>query len=126
MPFVKERITTLTQAVDLLRFLFTDDLEPSDEARALMEQAGPDHLRAAADALTSVEEWTLPEVESALQRLQEASGMSRTKAWQPIRAAVTGSAVSPPLDASIYLVGRERCVARLRASAEALASRTQA
>jgi hypothetical protein len=35
---------------------------------------------------------------------------------------VTGSTVSPPLDASIYLLGRERSVARLRASADALSS----
>ena len=122
MPFVKERMNTLTQAVDLLRFLFTDDLEPSEKARALLERAGGGHLRTAADALASVEDWTLPEVESALNRLQEGSGMGRTKAWQPIRAAVTGSAVSPPLDASIYLLGRDRSVARLRASADALSS----
>ena len=95
MPFVKERMTTLTEAVDLLRFLFTDDLEPSDKARAL-------------------------------NRLQEESGMGRTKAWQPIRAAVTGSNVSPPLDASIHLLGRERSVARLRASADALSSTGEA
>ena len=122
MPFVKERMNTLTQAVDLLRFLFTDDLEPSDKARALMERAGADHLQSAADVLGSVGDWTLPEVESALNRLQEGSGMGRTKAWQPIRAAVTGSTVSPPLDASIYLLGRERSVARLRASSDALSS----
>jgi glutamyl-tRNA synthetase len=42
------------------------------------------------------------------------AGLSRTKGWQPIRAAVTGSNVSPPLPESLALLGRERTVARLR------------
>jgi glutamyl-tRNA synthetase len=55
-----------------------------------------------------------------LIRFQESTGLSKTKAWQPVRAAITGSDVSPPIDASVYLLGRERAVARLRAAAAAL------
>jgi glutamyl-tRNA synthetase len=119
MPYVRERMKTLRDAVMLLRFLFTDDVEPTGEARKLLEAAGPGHLLAAAEALEGVREWTLENVTEALTALQESSGLSRTKAWQPIRAAVTGSDVSPPLDASIYLLGREQSVGRLRAAANA-------
>jgi glutamyl-tRNA synthetase len=120
MPFVRDRIHTLAEAVGLTRFLFTDDVEPTDRARSLMSAAGPEHLVAAADAIEGVADWTLQAVETALIRFQESRGLSKTKAWQPVRAAITGSDVSPPIDASVYLLGRERAVARLRAAAAAL------
>ena len=47
--------------------------------------------------------------------------LSKTKAFQPIRAAVTRSTVSPPLFESLEVLGRERSLARLRAAAEAAA-----
>jgi glutamyl-tRNA synthetase len=43
--------------------------------------------------------------------------LNRTKGWQPVRAAVTGSNVSPPLPESLALLGKERTLARLRAVA---------
>ena len=52
-----------------------------------------------------------------LDGLASEAGLSRTKGWQPIRAAVTGSNVSPPLPESLALLGKERTVARLRAAA---------
>jgi glutamyl-tRNA synthetase len=122
MPLVKERARTLVEIVDLLRFLFTDDVVPDGKARALLEKAGPAHLLAAAEAIEAVEEWTAPRVEAALAGLEERSGLSRTRAWQPVRAAVTGRTVSPPLDGSIVLLGRDRAVARLRAAAASVAS----
>jgi glutamyl-tRNA synthetase len=117
MPLVKERVRTLIEVVDLLRFLFTDDVAPDDKARAVMEKAGPAHLLAAAEAVDAVDEWTAPGVEAALAGLEERGGLSRTRAWQPIRAAVTGRTVSPPLDGSIVLLGKLRTVARLRTAA---------
>jgi len=43
--------------------------------------------------------------------------LNRTKGWQPIRAAVTGSSVSPPLPESLALLGRERTLERVREAA---------
>jgi glutamyl-tRNA synthetase len=120
VPSVRERIHRLDEVVGLLGFLFTDDVEPNERARKLLEKAGPGHLRAAAEALEGVSDWTRESVESALTRFQESTGLSRTKAWQPLRAAVTGSDVSPPIDASIHLLGKERSVARLGAAAAKL------
>jgi glutamyl-tRNA synthetase len=122
MPFVRERIARLTDVVDLLRFLFSDDVEPDERARKELERAGPAHLVAAAEAIAEVHDWSLAGVEAALVRFQQDAGQSRTKAWQPLRAALTGSTVSPPIDATVLLLGRERCVARLRSAAERLRS----
>lgn len=117
MPLVRERMRRLTQAPELLRFLFTDDLEPNEPARELVRKAGPDHLREAADALERLPSWTAATIQAALDDLAARHGLSRTRAWQPIRAAVTASNVSPPLPESLELLGRERTVARLRAAA---------
>jgi len=117
MPLVKPRMKVLTEAVDLLRFLFTDDLRPNEGARKVLDQAPPGYLKDAADALDDLEGWTADAIEGALDGLAERAGLSRTKAFQPVRAAVTASNVSPPLPASLELLGKERSVARLRALA---------
>jgi len=120
MPLVRERMKRLTQAPELLRFLFTDDVEPNDRARELIRKAGPDYLREAADALERLPSWTAAAIQGALDELAARHGLSRTRGWQPIRAAVTASNVSPPLPESLELLGRERTVARLRAAAASL------
>jgi glutamyl-tRNA synthetase len=114
MPLVKERMKTLTEAPELLRFLFTDDITPNDKAIAIIQKAGPGYLKQAADALEGVEPWESASIAEALDSLAEAAGLNRTKAWQPIRAAVTGSNISPPLPESLGLLGRDRTLSRLR------------
>ncbi len=116
MPLVKERMKTLGEAPDLLRFLFTDDVRPNDKAASLIAKAPEGYLKAAADALDGLETWDADQITHALDALAADAGLNRTKGWQPIRAAVTGSNVSPPLPESLALLGRERTIARLRAS----------
>jgi glutamyl-tRNA synthetase len=122
VPLVNERMKVLTDGVEMLRFLFVEELTPNEKARKLIEKAGADHLRAALVELESVEPWAAEMVTEALTRLQERLALSRTKAWQPIRAAVTGSDVSPPLPESLALLGKERTLLRLRAAIETVAS----
>ena len=75
-------------------------------------------VREAASRLEAVEEWRTEELTRVLEQFAEDLGLSKTKAWQPIRAAVTGSTISPPLPESIALLGREKTLERLRRSAE--------
>ena len=116
IPLVRERMKRLDDCVELLRFLFTDDIAPNEKAVALISGAGEGYLAAAADALDGVE-WRADAIQAALDALAERAGLSRTKGWQPVRAAVTGSNVSPPLPESLELLGRERTVSRIRAAA---------
>jgi glutamyl-tRNA synthetase len=116
-PHVKERMRTLEEAPEALRFLFTDDISLDDKARASVDQVGPDYLRTAADRLESIPEWTGAAIFAALDEVATGAGLNRTKGWQPIRAAVTGRMISPPLPESLHLLGRDRAVARLRAAA---------
>jgi glutamyl-tRNA synthetase len=114
---VKERMKYLTEAVELLRFLFTDDVAPNEGARKILEKAPPGYLKEVAQTLDDLGGWTAEGIEGALDGLAERAGLSRTKAFQPVRAATTGSNVSPPLPGSLELLGKERTVARVRAAA---------
>jgi glutamyl-tRNA synthetase len=114
IPLVRERMKTLSEAPALLRFLFTDDVVPNDKAAELIAKAPEGYLKAAAEALDALEGWDTEHIQATLDRLASEAGLSRTKGWQPIRAAATGSNVSPPLPESLALLGKERTVARLR------------
>jgi glutamyl-tRNA synthetase len=117
MPLVRERMKSLTEVVDLLRFLFTDDIEPNEKAAGVLTKAPEGYLKAAAEALDALGTWDVDGIARALDALAEGAGLSRTKGWQPVRAAATGSTVSPPLPESLELLGRERTLVRLRAVA---------
>jgi glutamyl-tRNA synthetase len=116
MPLVRERMKTLTESVELLRFLFTDDVTPNEKAIALIEKAPEGYMAEAAEVLAAVEPWDHGTILTALDGLAGSAGLNRTKGWQPIRAAATGSNVSPPLPESLELLGRDITVARLRAA----------
>jgi len=117
MPLVRERVRTLRDVVDLLRFLFSDDVAPNDRAAALIAGAPAGYLKEAAAALDALPTWDAATIGTALDELATGAGLNRTKGWQPVRAAVTGSNVSPPLPESMELLGRERCLGRIRAAA---------
>ena len=115
MPLVRERMKTLTESVELLRFLFTDDIVPNEKAAGIIAKAPAGYLARAAAELAEVDPWTREAIASALDGLAAAAELNRTKGWQPVRAAITGSNVSPPLPESLELLGRDVTVARLRA-----------
>jgi glutamyl-tRNA synthetase len=117
MPLVMERMKTLAESVDLLRFLFTDDVAPDEKAADVIAKAPVGYLTAVADALETLGPWDGGAIKDTLDGCASGAGLNRTKGFQPVRAAVTGSTVSPPLPESLELLGRERTVQRLRAAA---------
>jgi len=116
VPLVNERMKLLDESVELLRFLFTDDVSPNEKAAAIIAKAPEGYLAGAAAVLEALEDWTHDAILEALDALAGSAGLNRTKGWQPIRAAATGSNVSPPLPESLELLGRARTVARIRAA----------
>jgi glutamyl-tRNA synthetase len=86
--------------------------------KAAAKELGPDArpvVDAAVSALDGVEVWTAGNIEAALKAaLIEGMGLKPRKAFGPIRVAVTGSTISPPLFESLELLGRERSLKRLR------------
>ncbi len=118
-PLAQERMIVLSDAVGLLGFLFTDDVE-IDPAAAAKQLAGADAaevLDAATAALTGLTDWSTAAVEEALRTaLVDGLGRKPRQAFGPVRVAVSGRTVSPPLYESIELLGRERTLARLAAA----------
>lgn len=115
---VQTRIVVLGDAWELLKF-FNDDSHVLDEksaAKELKPEAAP-VLDAALGALEAAPEWTTASIEEALKSaLLEGLELKPRKAFGPIRVAVTGAAISPPLFESMELLGRDRSLARLRAA----------
>jgi glutamyl-tRNA synthetase len=105
----------LSETPDMLRFLF-EDVEPDGKAAKQID-GSEDYLREVADRLEALEGWTTPAIEETLRGLKDERELSSKKAFQPVRAAVTGSLVSPPLFESMELLGRDRTLARIRAAA---------
>ena len=118
-PLVQERVAVLSEAVDMLAFLFVDDtdfsVDADDAAKAFTEQ-GLTVVRAARDALAGLDDWQTAAIESALRdTLVEGLGIKPKQAFGPVRVAVTGRRISPPLFESLELLGRDRSLARLNA-----------
>jgi len=113
-PLVQEKIAILGEFPSFARFLF----EPVDPDPKLLDGSAP-VLSEARDVLAGVEPFEAERIEETLRALAERLGLKPRQAFQPIRAAVTGSNVSPGLFESIELLGREETLARLSAAAAA-------
>jgi glutamyl-tRNA synthetase len=121
VPLVQTRMAVLSEVVDLLRFLFvTEDaftIDPAAAEKALGSDAAP-VLLACADALEPLAEWTTESVQGAMDAaLLAGLGLKRGKAYAPVRVAVCGASIAPPLPESMALLGKERVLSRLRAAA---------
>ena len=115
-PLVQERVKRLDEVPGMVDFLFVDDA-PVDEqawAKAMKPPAGEvlDGVIAAYESCP----WDAASVKTAAEAVGEQHGLKPSKAQAPVRVAVTGRTVGPPLYDSIALLGRERTLARLRAA----------
>ncbi|TFV89076.1 glutamate--tRNA ligase [Blastococcus sp. CT_GayMR16] len=126
-PLAQERMIVLSDAVGLLRFLFVDEVEVEEAAAAKnLRPEDAEILDAATAVLRELPEWSTPAIEEALKAaLVEGLGRKPRQAFGPVRVAVSGRTVSPPLYESMELLGRERTLDRL-AAARALTERPTA
>jgi len=117
MPSLKERAKTLLELIGGAEFLFTDGPRTLDEAAAkLLSPEGRAALAATLPALEATD-WSGPALEAAARALAEQKGLKLGQVAQPLRAALTGKASSPPLFEMLALLGREESLVRLRAYA---------
>jgi glutamyl-tRNA synthetase len=116
LPIIKERMGTLTQAKELLGFLFTDDL-PTDPTSLLpKKRTAPevrDAIARARAALAANGAFSKPSIQAALEGAAAQLGWKQGDVNMAVRLAVTGTNVGPPLYESIELLGRDRALARL-------------
>jgi glutamyl-tRNA synthetase len=125
IPLVQERLRTLNDAPEMLRFFFE---EPDSYRPEQLIPKGRD-AAATASALTSAAAtmgaltgWTRESIEVALRGLAERLGWSSRDLFMALRVAVTGRTVTPPLIESISRLEKATVVARLERAARALAA----
>lgn len=114
---VRDRITVLGEASGMLAFLLEpeESFAVEEDALSSLKPDAGDALRAAIAALQDQPEWTAGSIEGALRAaLVEGLGLKPKFAFAPVRVAITGRRVSPPLFESMEVLGRERSMARLQ------------
>ena len=120
-PLVQQRVRTLAEVPDMVAFLWQDRPELDEPAwqKATRDPRSAEMLRLTADALER-SEWTPEAVEEAVRGaatpagyVGEGGNVQLSKAQAPIRVALTGRSVGPPLWESIVALGRERTLDRL-------------
>ncbi|HSK25242.1 MAG TPA: glutamate--tRNA ligase family protein [Egicoccus sp.] len=117
VPLVQERMQRLDEVQRYAPAFLQETVEfdPDSVAKVFAKAGSVEAIEAARRVLPDVD-WTVEAIEAAFRALPEELGIGFGKVAQPIRVAVTGSSVSPPLFESVELLGRERTLARLDAA----------
>ena len=124
-PGIQERLTTLKDAVEMTDFLFAERLSPDPAQLAgngMARETALHVLKQAQAILGTFEPFEAEPLERAFREAAEAAGMKPGPFFTPIRVAVTGKTVSPPLFVSIAALGRDKTIERLKAAERLLES----
>ena len=123
-PLIQTRIQVLGEASGMLGFLFVADdaLEMDEKAVSKLKDNAAEVLDAAIETVEGLGEFTTTSLEESLRaRIVDEMGVKPRLAFGPLRVAVTGRQVSPPLFESMEILGRESSLARLRSLRASLA-----
>jgi glutamyl-tRNA synthetase len=115
-PLIQERITVLGEAVGMLGFLFTDSskITIDEDAQKGMPDNAKAIVAAASAAISSLEDFSTHALHDALNKvLVEEMGEKPKNAFGPLRTAISGRRVSPPLFESMEILGKAETLARL-------------
>ncbi len=115
---LKPRTTLAPQVVEKARFLYEGDEVTLDEksvSKNIAKEGVSACLEAAREALEAIDAdgWHAEAIDAALEELPERLGVGKRKVFQAVRVAECGNQVSPPLGASMELLGRDTSLARL-------------
>lgn len=110
----RERADTLLHMAASARYCYEDfdEIEPNS-AKKHLRPVVLEPMKEARRRLAELPEWTEEAINRAINESAGAHGINLGKLGQPIRVAVTGGPVSPPIDVTLALIGRERTLARL-------------
>jgi glutamyl-tRNA synthetase len=119
-PLVQERVETLADVPGMVDFVFLPEPEVDERSweKAMKEPAAA--LLDDAIVAYGACDWEADELKSSLERIGERHGLKLGKAQAPVRVAVTGRTVGPPLFESLEVLGREETLRRLRAARDRL------
>jgi glutamyl-tRNA synthetase len=117
---MKVGFRTFRQVEEASAFFFVPDEQIQYDASAVdkvllkQDKQGANVLREIEGVLSGISDWTTHALESAVQLYCDQKQLALGKVAQPIRVAITGSTISPPIFPSLEMLGRERTLARIR------------
>ena len=114
VPSLKERSKTLVDLITGAAVLVAErplSIEP--KAAKNLDEAGRAHLAALAKPLAALDDWSVAAIEACIRAYSEKAGVGLGKVAQPLRAALTGSTVSPPIFDLLHVLGRDETLARI-------------
>jgi glutamyl-tRNA synthetase len=115
LPIIQERIARMNEVTAMLKFLFVERVEFDAESTAKIGEEPSQHvIKKALEVLSPLSVWKHELIEAELRKaLLDEMGLKPRVAFGPVRIAVTGSHISPPLFESMELLGKDRSIARL-------------
>ncbi len=123
-PLIQERVRTLAEVPGVVDFLFLEEPVIDEAAWDKAITRSPTAPAVLDDAIAVYHDvhWDTEALHRVTTELAERHGLKLAKAQAPIRVAVTGRSVGPPLFESLHVLGRERTLARLRRAKDGLPS----
>ncbi|MFZ0768413.1 MAG: glutamate--tRNA ligase [Acidimicrobiales bacterium] len=118
-PFIQERVATLGEIPAMVEFFFLDEPHVDEISFAKVitnDPSGRAVLEGAVQAFERLSTWESSVLHETVAALGESQGLALRKAQAPIRCAVTGTLVGPPLFESLEVLGRKTTIQRLRAA----------
>ena len=114
MPTLKERAKTLIELAAGTKFITaTRPLDINEKAAAILENGGTDILANLQPHLVALDEWDTDSIEAAIREFSESAELKLGKVAQPLRAALTGTNVSPGVFDVMVVLGKDECISRL-------------
>ncbi len=114
LPVLKARAKTLIELVNSAHFLVATRPIVPDEKATLILQDGGEVLGALVDALEEIDDWTTPSIEAVIKAHAETNQTKLGKVAQPLRAALTGTTVSPGIFDVLAVLGKVESLDRIR------------
>jgi glutamyl-tRNA synthetase len=112
---LRERSKTLVEMAVLAKPFFTRVPVDAKAGAKHLDEAGKRALGLAREALHAVEPWTVPNIDAAFKAVAEAAGLGMGKVAQPVRVAVMGIPISPPIGETLELLGKVETLERIDA-----------
>lgn len=122
-PLVQERVKTLSEVPEMVEFLFVAEprIDESSWEKAVLKNAKAAGILDAAIAAYETCDWKAEALHSTAEAIAEQHELKLGKAQAPIRVAITGRSVGPPLFESLEILGRDRVMARLHRARASIA-----
>jgi glutamyl-tRNA synthetase len=119
MPLVQERARTLTEVAELSQFFFVDELDYDAGmlvGKGMIQESAVTALEATLPKLEQLTAFDAESLEALLRPLAEELGLKTGQFFGMLRVAVTGQTATPPLFQTMAVLGKERCLKRIRSA----------